>query len=211
MKIYKDLEQGSPEWFAARCGIPTGSTFADVLAKIKSGESASRRNLRVKLALEMVTGKPAEQLFQTQAMKDGTEREPIARSLLEFSRGIEVEQVGFIRHDTIACGVSPDGLIGKNGMAEFKCPQPATHLEYLRSEGMPANYVAQVQGQMWIAERDWCLFCSYHPDFPENARLMVRKVYRDEAFIKNLEVEIVKFNEEVLIECEAIRNYREAA
>lgn len=209
MKIYNELIQGTPEWFAVRCGIATGSRFSDVLATVKSGEAAGRRNYRVKLALETITGKPVEDIFQTQAMKDGSEREPIARSLVEFRHGYDITQVGFIRHDTIPCGVSPDGLIEKDGMVEHKCPTAGVHLEYLRTVGMPSTYFAQVQGQLWIAERDWCLFTSYHPDFPENSQLMTRKVFRDETYIKNLEAEIKRFMDEVAAEVELIKSYKE--
>lgn len=211
MKVFNEIVQGTPEWFAIRAGCVTGSHMADVLATVKSGEAAARRNYRVRLALERITGKPVEEMFTTQAMRDGTEREPIARNLLEFRLGLDIEQVGFVRHDEIACGVSPDGLIGKDGMAEFKCPIPATHLSYLRASGMPPEYVAQVQGQMWIAEREWCLFTSFNPDFPEHARLLVRKVYRDDAYIKSLEAEVRKFLGEVEAEVEAINSFKEAA
>ena len=208
MKVI-NVEQGTDLWFSARLGRPTGSVYSDVLAK---GKGVSRGNLIVKLALELVTGKPALPAFKkTTAMLDGTEREPFARALYESSRGVFVDEVGFCQHDTIFTGVSPDGLIEKDGMVELKCPTEAVHREYMLRKDEPPVYRAQIQGQLWVAERDWCDFASYHPDFPENAQLIVRRVYRDEAYISNLETEVIRFNQEVAAEAEAIRNYREAA
>ena len=208
MKII-NVEQGSSEWFAARLGRPTGSVYSDVLAK---GKGVSRSNLVVKLALELVTGRPALPAFKkTTAMLDGTEREPFARALYESSRGVFVDEVGFCQHDTIFTGVSPDGLIDKDGMVEIKCPTEAVHREYMLRKDEPPTYRAQIQGQLWVAEREWCDFASYHPDFPENAQLIVRRVYRDEAYISNLVAEVIRFNQEVAAEAEAIRDYKEAA
>jgi hypothetical protein len=206
--IVIDVAQGTDAWYQARLGRPTGSVYSDVLAK---GTGITRRKLVVKLALELVTQKPAPSIFKNQAMLDGTEREPFARALYESSRGVFVDEVGFCQHDTIFTGVSPDGLIGKDGMCEFKCPVESTHRDYMQRKDEPPEYRAQIQGQLWVAEREWCDFASYHPDYPENAQLIVRRVFRNEDYIKNLEAEIIRFNEEVLIEAESIRNYKEAA
>jgi len=207
-----DVEQGTDAWFAARLGRPTGSVYSDVLAKGKDGgKSITRQKLVVKLALELVTGKPAAQGFKTQAMQDGTDREPIARALYEASRGVFIEEVGFCQHDTIFTGVSPDGFVGDDGMVEFKCPVETTHREYMNRKDEPPEYRAQIQGQMWVTGRKWCDFVSYHPDFPENAQLIVRRVLRDEAYIQNLESAVIALNADVQAEAEAIRSYKEAA
>ena len=207
-----DVEQGSPEWFAARLGCPTGSVYSDVLAKGKDGgKSLTRQKLVVKLALEIATGKPAAQGFKSNAMQDGTDREPFARALYESSRGVFVQEIGFCMHDTLFTGVSPDGIVSADLLCEFKCPTEAVHREYMLRKDEPPEYRAQIQGQMWITGRKWTDFVSYHPDFPENAQLIVRRVARDEAYIAKLEAEVIKFNEEVKAEAEAILNYREAA
>ena len=206
--IVVDVEQGSPEWFAARLGRPTGSVYSDVLAK---GKGVTRGNLKVKLALEIVTGRQGATFKKTGAMLDGTEREPFARALYESSRNVFVDEVGFCQHDTIFTGVSPDGLIGADGMVEIKCPTDAVHRDYMLRMDEPPEYRAQIQGQLWVTGRKWCDFCSYHPEFPENARLIVRRVLRDEAYIQTLEAAVLQFNMEVQQEAEAIRNYKEAA
>lgn len=208
-----DVVQGTDEWFATRMGMPTGSVYSDVLAKGRGGaESVTRRNLVVKCALELITKKPAAPAFKkTQAMQDGTDREPFARAMYEATRHVFVDEVGFCLHDTVYTGVSPDGLVDANGMTEFKCPTEGVHREYMQRKDEPPEYRAQIQGQLWVCEREWCDFASYHPDFPENAQLIVRRVFRDDAYIKTLESEVIRFNAEVQAEAEAIKNYREAA
>lgn len=205
--IVVTADQGTPEWFAARLGKPTGSGYKNVLAK---GEGKTRKNYIVQLALEVATGFVAPS-FTSIPMQDGTDREPLARGLYESSRGVFVDEVGFCLHDTIATGVSPDGLLGKSGMIEIKCPTPSVHLEYMARKDEPPAYTAQIQGQLWVAEREWCDFVSYHPEFPENARLVVRRVFRDDKYIKNLESEVIRFIDDIAAEVEFIRDYQEAA
>jgi hypothetical protein len=54
-----DCEQGSPEWFAARAGIPTASEFHTVMAVGKQGgKSVTRVAYLNKLAGEILTGEP---------------------------------------------------------------------------------------------------------------------------------------------------------
>lgn len=201
--------QGTDEWFAARCGKATGSHFSDVLASVKQGEAATRRNYRVKLALERITGKPAEETFKSQPMLDGTAREPIARSLYEFRHDTIIDEVGFCLHDRQHCGVSPDGLVGSNGLIEIKCPTPAVHLEYLMRADAPPEYKAQMQGQLWVMEREWVDFCTFNPDFPENSRFRVIRVYRDEPYIAQLAASVDRFMEEVEQTVTTIVNYGE--
>lgn len=206
MKIIT-AEQLSPEWFASRLGKPTGSGYSKVLAK---GEGKTRQAYLIKLALELATG-VIDDSFKNQAMQDGTEREPFARGLYESSRGVFVDEVGFCLHDKLDTGVSPDGLIGASGMIEIKSPTPPVHREYMALKKEPATYTAQIQGQLWVCEREWCDFVSYQPEFPDNARLLVRRVFRDDAYIKNLEAQVIQFIYELHSEVEFIRNYKEAA
>lgn len=197
-------EQHSPEWFAARLGKPTGSKFSDVLA---GGKGLTRKAYAVHLALEIVTGKQTE-TFTNQAMQDGTDREPVARALYEAHSGNFVDEVGFCLHDTIDCGVSPDGLIADDGGLEIKCPKASTHASYLAMPAEPSTYTAQIQGCMWVTGRDWWDFVSYHPDFPENARLIVRRIKRDSDYIVKLEQAVKSFAKEVAEEVALIKNFK---
>ena len=197
------VEQRSPEWFAARLGIPTASMFEAVLAKTKSGYAATRDNYMSDLICERLTGE-REESYINKAMQDGIDREPEARSALEML-GVTVVEVGFLRHPTIDTGCSPDGLIEEDGMVEIKCPLKATHKRTLLT-GMPSKHIPQVQGQMWIAGRQWCDFVSYHPLFPDSMRLYVERIKRDNAYISTLESEIVKFLREMQEDINKLEN-----
>jgi putative phage-type endonuclease len=201
-------DQGTDEWKQARVGVPSGSKFADIMAK---GGGATRATYLTALALERITG-VREDFKTTFAMEQGTEREPFARSAYEAHTSQFVTEIGFCMHDSLMVGVSPDGLVGKAGMTEYKCPMPKTHLEYLRLEPgkCPTAYRWQVQGQLWVAEREWCDFVSYNPDFPENAQMVIRRVVRDEKAIAELESEVVKFLEDIEREIEFIKSYKDA-
>lgn len=202
-------EQGTEEWKQARVGVPSGSKFSDIMAK---GGCATRATYLTALALERITG-VRDEFKTTFAMDQGTEREPFARLAYEAHTGQLVEEIGFCMHDTLQVGVSPDGLVGTVGMTEYKCPMPKTHLGYLRLEPgkCPTAYRWQVQGQLWVAEREWCDFVSYNPDFPENAQLIIRRVVRDEKAIKELETEVIKFLDDIEREVEFIKSYKDAA
>lgn len=200
--IHIQHPQGSAEWLAARAGIATASGFADIMAATKSGESASRRNYRAQLVVERLTGKPLP-TYQSAAMRQGAEREPDARLAYMERTGAVVEKVGFFRHDTIEAGASPDGLIDLAGGLEIKCPEPANHLAYLKLQAEPPEYTWQIQGNLWILEREWWDFVSYNPDFPPKLQLVVRRIPRDEKRIANLAANVERFMQEVMRETEA--------
>lgn len=202
--------QGSPEWLADRCGVASASRFAAIMATIKSGEAAERRNYRADLIVERLTGKPLE-TFQTAAMRQGIEREPDARRAYEARTGNLVDQVGFCRHDVLLVGASPDGLVDEDGGLEIKCPERPTHLRYLQQDMEPPEYTWQIQGGMWITGRAWWDFVSYNPDFPEHLQLIVRRIKRNEEAIKKLSGEIVRFLAEVDAELERINGLKLAA
>ena len=192
------MEQGSPEWLALRAGKFTGSRFADLMAVTKSGPSTSRANLLVTLALERLTGQP-EETYQNDAMRRGTELEPLARGAYEALTGELVEQVAFIVHPVHDfCGVSPDGLLGTDGMVELKCPAAqAKHLAALRGGAHAHEYKWQVQGQLWVAGRAWCDVVSYDPRFPDGLHLAITRVFRDPAALRALEEACIEADAEV--------------
>lgn len=191
------VDQGSPEWFAARCGVATASKFADILAKGRNGtESATRTSYKRMLIGERITGK-VEEGWTSDAMQRGTMLEPQARAMYVFETGNDVEEAGFFLHPTLKAGASPDGLVGDKGGIEIKCPVRSTFLEYLGQKKEPSKYTAQIQGQMWICGFEWVDFVSYHPDFPEDLQLIVRRIHRDDEYIANLEAEVKKFLDEV--------------
>jgi len=189
------VKQGSPEWLQIRCGKATASCFADVLATIKSGEAASRRNYRAQIIAERLTGVPAD-TYQSAEMKWGTDQEPFARISYEAKTGNVVQQIAFIAHSELMAGASPDGMIGADGQAEIKCPNTATHIDTLL-KGMSPDHIPQIQGNLWMSGRQWCDFVSYDPRMLERMQLYVQRVQRDDAYIAKLEAEVRKFLLEV--------------
>ena len=180
-----------------RAGKVTASRVADVLSKVKSGESAGRKNLKMDLVAERLTGKPTDS-FTNSAMQWGTEQEPFARIAYEAYKGIFVEQIPFVDHPTIEWfGCSPDGLVGENGLIEIKCPNTTTHIEYLQEGKPPSKYIPQMMAQMACTGRKWCDFASFDPRMPEELQLFVVRLNRDDAYIQEMEVEVKKFLDEV--------------
>lgn len=189
--------QRTEAWLAERAGHATASRFSDVLAKIKTGEAATRRKYRIQLLTERLTGNPV-QGYVNAAMQWGTMTEPEARAAYEAHSGALVAEVGFIKHPRIQwCGASPDGLVDDDGMVEIKCPESTTHLEWLDAGTTPSEHVPQIQGQMWVTGRKWVDFVSYDPRFPAHLQLLVVRVPRDEIYITKLEAELVLFLREV--------------
>jgi putative phage-type endonuclease len=187
------IEQRSNAWFEARIGKVTASRVADVLAKTKTGYSASRDNYMAQLVCERLTKQKAEG-FTNAAMQHGTETEPLARLSYEVSQNVLVDEVGFIPHPTIEMsGASPDGLVNDDGLIEIKCPNTATHIETLLSETVPTKYYTQMQFQMACTGREWCDFVSFDNRLPPELQLFVKRVPRDDTYIRLMEAEIVQF------------------
>ena len=191
------MEQRTEEWFAARLGKVTASRVADVLAKIKTGESASRKNYKMELVVQRLTGKQGES-FTNAAMEWGTEQEPFARMAYEAHTGTFVKEEGFVDHPTIeGFGCSPDGIVGE-GLIEIKCPNTANHVETVLENKVPSKYIPQMQCQMACTGAKWCDFVSFDPRVPEDLQLFVVRVERDQEYIDAMEVEVKQFLSEVL-------------
>jgi len=194
----EQLVQGSESWFKARMGKISASRIADLMKKTKYGESTYKTRLRMELAIERITGKSTN-TFMNQAMHDGVEREPDARTLFEAMTGKEVALCGSFDHPEIVnTSASPDGLLrGENATLEIKCPTHVTHAKNLLSETLDARYQHQVQWQIACTESDYAYFASYHPDFPPELRLKVVKVEKDDKLIAEIEEAVREFDIEV--------------
>ena len=191
------MDQRTDEWFAARVGKATASKIADVMAKTKTGYSASRANYAAQLITERLTGRPTEG-FSNAAMAWGTETEPQARAAYAWESGNAVVECGFFDHPRIAMsGASPDGLIGDEGLLEVKCPNSATHIATLRGSSIDLKYMLQMQFQMACTGAKWCDFVSFDPRLPEPMQLFVQRVARDGAMISEMETEVAAFLIEV--------------
>lgn len=191
--MIEKIEQGTPEWFAARLGNVTASRVADVIAKTKSGYSASRENYMAQLICERMTNTVAES-YSNAAMQWGTETEPLARAAYESYADVLVDQVGYVLHPSIErAGASPDGLVGLFGLIEIKCPNTATHIDTLLSETVPSKYITQMQWQMACTARAWCDFVSFDPRLPDGLQMFVKRVEFDTEYAAMLEEEVTKF------------------
>lgn len=201
-----DCVQKTPAWYAARLGKLTASCAAEMLSSRKDkSEAAGRRNLRIRLVLERVTGKSQESDFQSAAMLQGIEREADAAGLYEALTGRILSSVGFCRHDELMAGCSPDGVIGPltapEGLVEVKSPIAATHWDYLRSGTIPGEYEKQILCALWITGAQWCDWLSYNPDFPEPLRVKLVRVQRKQVEIDAFELLARQFLRDVDAEC----------
>ena len=201
----EDIEQRTPEWHALRAGKVTASRVADIMAKTKSGTSASRATYMAELMSERLTGKPALK-FSSRAMDWGTEYEEEARANYEVVSGNLVEGVGFVPHPTLEAGASPDGYIGVDGLIEIKCPNTSTHLDTLMSQSIPAKYVYQIFWQMECTGRTWCDFVSYDPRLPENLRIFVKRIERDDVRLTEIRNEVAEFINELNAKIEKLND-----
>lgn len=196
-----DVEQGSPEWFACRLGLPTSSMFATVQASGRSGgESLTRKTYLYKLAGERLTGEPADS-YSNGDMQRGQAMEPQARERYAFEQDAEPQLVGFITNGPKGC--SPDSLIGSDGMLEIKTKAAHLHIEALLRDSFPPEHKAQCQGALWVAEREWIDLAIYWPKMP----LIIRRAYRDEAYIAELASAVDRFNGELAEIVERVRSH----
>lgn len=191
--IIHTMPQRSDEWYAVKCGKISASSMSDVLSQ---GKGITRRNYMLRLIAERLSGIP-QKTYCNGAMEWGILTEPEARAAYEEETMTAVQTVGFIERDLFT-GCSPDGLIGTEGLVEFKCPETPTHLEYILDGGMPSTYAVQVQAQLWICDRQWCDFVSFDPRLPADCRLFIKRVKRDEKRIALIQEGVALFINEMV-------------
>jgi putative phage-type endonuclease len=195
------MEQRSAEWFSARLGKVTASKIDDIMVKTKYGESQYTKKYKLQLVTERLTNKVVP-VFMNAAMAHGVEYEDEARveyaNKMKLLIGTDVREVGLIDHPSIdMSAASPDGLVGEDGLIEIKCPQPMTHTETLESGVIAKKYIHQMQWQMACTGKKWCDFVSYHPDFPKEYQLFIKRVERDDDLISRCEESVINFLKEV--------------
>lgn len=205
VEIFRDLEQGSEEWHAARCGVATASRFSDIMTKPREkGARWSKTALTYayEIAGEIITGRP-HPFVETWDMRRGKEREPIVRRGYEYITDTKVEQVGFIRRGR--AGYSPDGLVGAEGAIEIKSHKPHILIPMILGIETPEQHVAQTQGGLWVSGREWIELVGEWEGLP----LYRHKVTRDEAYIDELARSIAAFGELVDEIVDRVRHYGE--
>jgi len=200
-----------PEWYAARIGLMTSSKVHDAITPRQKGgthELASRRNLRMQMIAEMLTGRTTEH-YVSPAMDWGVENESRARVAYEYRTGKDAEPLGIVMHpDNPRAAATADGWVKHNGILEIKCPETSTHLEYLESGAIPKEYLNQIDWQMACCgpEIEWCDFVSYDPriEADELQMLIVRRE-RNVERIAEMEEAVNQFLSELIEKFEAIK------
>lgn len=204
--IVIDVPQGSPEWFEARLGRLTGSVAHEAFARTKSGWSTSRRNLLLDMVLERMTGKPRQGPRQTDAMREGKDREALAIGAYEALTGELVSTCGFVQHDTLMAGCSPDGYVGNfDRIVSIKCRQPAAHLDFWRSGVVPGDALTQIRHEVWITGAAAADYFGWNPDFPARGESRLVTLTRAELDIPAYEAAALTFLEEVDQELRTLR------
>lgn len=209
-------DQRTPEWHEARRGRLTASVAGDMLATTKDGKpAASRRNLLLRLTLERITGKVQERGFVSAAMQQGIEREAEARIAYEALTGDPVENTGFIRHNDLMVGCSLDGCVfGADGriarLLELKSPEPAAHLDYLKTGNIGKGYEAQILHSLWVTGAESCDWMSFQPEFPEGLQTKLVRVRRDNVAIAKYAALAEVFLADVEREVDAIHAMQKA-
>jgi len=191
MRIVTDIKQGTPEWLALRLGIVTASELDSLLVsgKGEAGFGVAAFTYMDQLIGERITEEAAEPPFQTKATIRGHELEGVARDLYEQREEIRTEEVGIILNHGI--GYSPDALVGANGLTEIKTKLPKFQVGVILVGEVPKEHIAQCQGGLWTAEREWIDFVSYWPGMP----LFVKRMYRDEVMIRKIAERVKTFYE----------------
>lgn len=197
----------NPEWLAARIARVTGSSANDFLAE---GKGVSRRNLKMKLVAEHLTGKAYDKDFSSRAMENGLKREPAAIFAYERERSVIVNRVGFLSHGELFAGCSPDGYVGDfEGLISVKCPEVPQHLDWLRGGKIDLKYLRQIIHEQWVTGAAWHDFVSYNPEVGERLQLAVIRVPRNEKDIADHDSALRAFLKEVEAEYLSLKMFRD--
>lgn len=201
-------EQRTPEWFQSRLGRLTGSRAADALDFLKGGkESAKRRDYRMQLVCERLTGRPQEDGFTNAAMERGVELEPAALVAYERLTGHVAQPSGFLAMTDVMAGCSLDGQVDQfTGILEIKCPKTSTHLGYWRGPSQaPADYLPQITHNLWVTGAQWCDFLSFDDRLPAELQTFLVRVKRADVDMAAYESAAMAFLAEVDAEVTALQ------
>lgn len=190
--IVHNVQQGTPEWFKVRSGIPTASCFDKIITGKTMKPSSQAEGYMAFLIAETLLGRPLDK-FESKPywMERGQILEQEAADMYAFMRDVTVDKAGFITTDDAIAGCSVDRFVGDDGILEIKCPAPWTHAENLIADGPDPDYHQQRQGQLWITGRKWVDFMSFHPEMPP----AIHRVERDDEYIAALAAAVTNFNQ----------------
>ncbi len=189
-------ESEKADWHRARLGKITGSRFG-VVRKTRSGDwGETAQTYLFELVAEWLSGEPAPYFTGNRATDWGNEYEPEALKLYEGITGLKVDPGKFHQAKGFQfVGATPDGLIGKDGIVEAKCPYtPKNHMRTVLTKQVPDEYRDQVNGHLMVTGRKWCDFISYDPRPTDDRwRLTIVRVERDEQAINELRERLLEF------------------
>ena len=196
-----NCEQGTPDWYRARMGIPTASGFKEIIGVKKDAKDKVTRDTYMrKLAGEIITGEPMDS-YSNPHMERGKEMEEEARLTYSMVHNVDLQRVGFIRNGN--CGASPDSLVGGDGALEIKTALPHILAGYILKDAFPPEHKAQTQGILMVTERDWIDISVYWPKMPAFGK----RAYRDDSYIKDLRSAVDQFNAELAEMVQKLRSY----
>lgn len=193
------MAQGSPEWKLARAGKITASMFGTACERLKSGKlSASADKYAFRLACERAGGMLLDEGYETWAMQRGRELEPMARARHCADIGMEVDVCGLVVSDCGRFAASPDGLIGEDGGAEYKCLVSPERLRDVLIDGDLSDFQHQIQGGLWLTGRQWWDFACYCPALADAGLDFYRvRLNPDNAFINAMVRSLSEFDQVV--------------
>lgn len=204
--IVVPCDQRSHAWRLHRVGRATGSKASAILATVKSGEAAARRDYRLQLVCERLTGQPQDSDYINDDMQRGIDLEPAAFAAYEALTGLIPSRVGFVMHDTLWAGASPDGLLdGGAGILELKVPRSATHLRYLRDGGLPKEHEPQILHNLLVTGARYADFLSFDPRFPPDLQTFYVRVEPTADALDDYRRKLTAFLEEVELDLAALR------
>ncbi len=212
--IVHEVEQNSEQWYKVKIGVPSASSFKDILAE---GKGLTRKAYMHRLAAERLTGEFSE-TYTNSHMEGGHVVEDEIRNAYAFLHNVTPARLGFVTRDDGSAGCSPDSIIGDSGGLEIKSALPNLVVGYIDADRFPSEHKAQVQGNLWIMEREWWDI-AIGPRSGKGAEARIadgvpyffKRAYRDEVYIAELAVQVARFNDELAALVERIRNYRSAA
>lgn len=178
IQLHYDVVQGTIEWHGLRKGKITGSTCNSLL--VGSSLSVGAKTLIYKKAAELVTGYE-EDFRGNKDTERGHDLESLAIQEYEDTTFNSVERIGFVEMDDYV-GYSPDGLVGKDGLVEVKCPNDPNYLRYLDDKKIKGEYYSQMQFGLFVTGRQWCDFIVFNPSYGDRP-IDITRVNRDEKMI----------------------------
>lgn len=204
LHTYPDVIQGESAWHDLRRGMVTASSVGQLLTPtLKVADNDTARGLTRLLVAERITGY-TDPTWTSDDMMRGVMCEPIARDYYSGHYQQAVEYGFMVREeDRWTLGLSPDGLVGDDGLVEIKSPRQKEHLRTILADAVPSQYVAQCQAALLVSGRRWCDFVSFCGGLP----LFVKRVYPDPAWHDAITAACIQFEKTA---AEMVAAYRKA-